>query len=224
MCGPLCKCDPQQYWFWLYNAPVIPIGKKRGKAQLNHLSGLTKKASVGAENRNQITWGFIAGNVSLPSPTESLFSPGAGRWECGQYAAMFPFPEGNQALQAHFTEAARPLGLPRAFAALTGRCKIQQSDLCRGWQSPGAAHYLKTGSHNMLVWTSETNLWNGPWWGLDWPELPSESVPIPPLHPVCVYWRRNEASFKFCTCICTVTFLAVTSWLYLKLVIKCNSG
>lgn len=177
----------QQYWFWLYNAPVIPILKTRGKAQLKSLIKADKNEWVlelRIETRSPEV--SLLGTFPLPSSFESLFSPGAGRWKSGQYADMFSFPEGNQALQAQFTEAASPLRLPRfeVFAALTGHCKIQQSDLCslrRGWQSTGTAHYLKTGSHNMFLWTSETNLWNGPWWELGWPELPSENVPIPPF-------------------------------------------
>lgn len=188
-----------------------------------------KKASVGAENRNQITWGFISGNVSpLSFSFESLFSAGAGHLESGQYSDTLSFPEGNKALQAHFTAAAGPLGLPRFCSSHRTPQNpairpVQMERFQRRWQRSETAYYLKTGSHNMFLRTSETNLWNGPRWEARWPELPSENLPIPPLHPVCVYWRKNKLSFKFCTCICTVTLLAVTSWLYLKLVIKCNS-
>ena len=164
----------------------------------------------------------------LSSSFEFLFSTRAGHLKSGQYSDILSFPEGNKALQAHFTEAASPLGLPRfcsSHRTLQNPAirPVQPERFQRRWQCTETAYYLKTGSHKMFLWTSETNLWNGPWWEPDWPRLPSESVPIPPLHPVCVYWRKSKFSFKFRTCICTVTFLAVTSWLYLKLVIKCNS-
>lgn len=169
----------------------------------------------------------------LSSSFESFFSTGAGRLKSGQYWDRFSFPEENKALQAHFTEAASPLGLPRFCSSRRTLQNpairpVQPERFQRRWQRAETAHYLTPDSHDMFLWTSETNLWSGPWWEPDWlwnqPDLPSENVPIPPLHPVCVYWRKNKFSFKSCTCICTVTFLAVTSWLYLKSVIKRNSG
>lgn len=169
----------------------------------------------------------LLGTFPLPSSTESLFSPGAGLWKSGQHADRFSFPRRKSSFTGSLCRGSQPARAAEVFCSshrTPQNPAIRPVQLWRGWQSTGTAHYLKTGSHNMLVRTSETNLWNGPWWELDWPELPPENVPTPPLHPVCVYWRENKSSFKFCTCICTVTFLAVTSWLYLKLVIKCSSG
>lgn len=201
----------------------------RKKAQLNDLSRLTKKrvSELRIETRSPEV-SFLE-TFPLSSSFESLFSTGAGHLKSGQYSDMLSLPGGNKALQAHFTEGASSLRLP-SFCSSHRTLQnpairpVQPERFQRRWQCTETAYYLKTGSHNMFLWTSETNLWNSPWWGPGWPELHSENVPIPLLHPVCVYWRKSKFSFKFCTWICTVTFLGVTSWLYLKLVIKCTHG
>lgn len=132
----------------------------------------------------------------LSSSFESLFSTGAGHLKSGQYSDRLAFPEGNKAFQAHFTEGASLLRLPR-FCSSHRTLKnpairpVQPECFHRRWQCTETAHYLKTASHNMFLWTSETNLWNGPRWGPCWPELHSESVPIPPLYPACVYGRKR---------------------------------
>lgn len=225
LCGPPELVWPSafywQYWFWLYNTPVIPIIKTRKKAQLNDLSRLTEKwvSELRIESRSPEV--SLLETFLLSSSFESLFSTGAGHLKSGQYSDRLAFPEGNKAFQAHFTKEASLLGLLR-FCSSHRTLKnpairpVQPERFHRRWRCTETAHYLKTASHNMFLWTSETNLWKGPRWGPCWPELHSESVPIPPLYPVCVYGRKNKFSFRFCTCICTATFLGVTSWLYLK--------
>lgn len=200
LCGPPVLVWPSafywQYWFWLYNTPVIPIIKTRKKAQLNDLSRLTKKwvSELRIESRSPEV--LLLEMFPLSSSFESLFSTGAGHLKSGQYSDRLAFPEGNKAFQAHFTEGASLLRLPR-FCSSHRTLKnpairpVQPECFHRRWQCTETAHYLKTASHNMFLWTSETNLWNGPRWGPCWPELHSESVPIPPLYPACVYGRKR---------------------------------
>lgn len=94
----------------------------------------------------------LLGMFPLPSYFESLFSPGAGHWKSGQYADMFSFPEGNQALRAHFTEAASLLGLLRFLQLSQDAAKSSNQTCAAGTLSEEMAeHGNSTLSKNRLT-------------------------------------------------------------------------
>lgn len=130
-----------------------PYSKDEGKGTAKSLIKADKKKRVSElriETRSPEV--SLLGTLPFPSSFESLFSPGAGRWKSGQYADMFSFPEGNQALQAHFTEAASPLGLPRFLQLSQDATKSSNQTCAAGARSEGMAEHRNcTLSKNRLT-------------------------------------------------------------------------